>query len=85
MRGGICHQKGKERGTWFEIQCVKNDIISKESRGEDASFERSALKSWSKYPDWKDAGTVFSTHGKLKTRGSKPESRGNILGEACPP
>ncbi len=53
--GGNCHQKGKERGYWFEVQCVKNDIISKESRGEDASFERNLLKSWGKYPGWESA------------------------------
>jgi len=50
--GGSSHQKGKERGPWFEIKCIKDIIISKESKGQDATFERSLLKSWSNYPGY---------------------------------
>jgi hypothetical protein len=52
---GECHQEGKERGKCFEIKCVKDVIIAKESQGKDSSFERSLLKSWSKYPGWEPA------------------------------
>ena len=41
-----------------DIACVKRDIQSKESRGEDASYERGLLKEWAKYPGWEDAGNV---------------------------
>ena len=74
MGGGICHQKGKERGAWFEIQCVKNDILSKEAKGEDASFERSLLKSWAKYPGWEDAQNALSSLGKSKPGGVNGET-----------
>lgn len=53
----------------FQIQCVKNDIIAKEADGEDASFERGLLKSWSKYPGWESAGKVLRTLGKAKSGG----------------
>ena len=67
MRGNACHRKNKERGPWYEIQCVKNDIISKESRGEDASFERDLLQSWAKYPGWKSARDALFTLEKSKS------------------
>jgi len=57
MSGGSCHQKGRERGPWFEIECVKKDIISKEAKGIDTSFEKGLLKSWVKYPGYKNALT----------------------------
>ena len=52
MGGEICKQAGKERGPWFEIKCVKDNIISKESKGQDAKFGRALLKSWRKYEGW---------------------------------
>ena len=55
MGGEVCYRKGFEKGPWFEIQCVLDNILSKESRGEDASFERSLLRSWSKYPGYEKA------------------------------
>ena len=55
MGGEISHQKGKERGPWFEIQCVREIIISKEAKGEDTSFERKLLKSWGRYKGWESA------------------------------
>ena len=55
MGGEVCHQKGKERGPWFEIKSIKEVIVNKEAKGEDASFERGLLKSYSKYPSWQDA------------------------------
>ena len=60
MSGGICYQKGRERGPWYEIKCTKAVIVNKEGRGEDASFERELLKAWSKYPGWEDASKPFS-------------------------
>jgi 5-methylcytosine-specific restriction endonuclease McrA len=55
MGGEVCYTRYKERGPWFEIQCVKNDIIAKELDGEDASFERGLLKAWGKHPGWEAA------------------------------
>ena len=46
-----CHQKFKETGLWFEIKCLENDIKSKESRGEDTSFEKKLLRSYKKYTE----------------------------------
>jgi len=56
---GSCYKKGSERGPWFEIQCTREVIISKEAKGEDASYERSLLKAWSKYEGYEDAGKRF--------------------------
>lgn len=61
MGGEVCYQVGRERGPWYEITCVRDIIVSKEARGEDASFERKLLKSWAKYPGWQDAGKPFGT------------------------
>ena len=61
--GGICHLKGKERGNWFEIKCVKEVVTNKEARGEDASFERCLLKSWSRYEGWESANLKEQTKG----------------------
>lgn len=55
MGGEVCYKRGRERGPWYEINCVRETIVNKEARGEDASFERGLLKSWSKFPGWKDA------------------------------
>jgi len=55
MGGEICFRKGYERGPYFEIKCIKEDIITKEAKGEDASFQRSLLKSWAKYPGYEGA------------------------------
>lgn len=64
---GSCHAKDKERGAWFEIQCVKETIIAKEKDGKDASFERNLLKSWSKYPGYENATDALAEIG-LATR-----------------
>uniref|UniRef100_A0A6M3IFE6 Uncharacterized protein n=1 Tax=viral metagenome TaxID=1070528 RepID=A0A6M3IFE6_9ZZZZ len=53
--GGDCHQKNKERGAWFEIKCLKENIISKEAKGETDTFGRVLLKSWSHYPGYESA------------------------------
>jgi hypothetical protein len=65
--GGSCHTKGKEKGAWFEIECVKNDIIAKEADGEDASFERKLLKSWAKFEGWELAQDELDSLGKRKS------------------
>ena len=56
-----CHKEYHETGNWFQIECVREDIISKEAKGQDASFERSLLKAWSKYPGWEGAKEALST------------------------
>lgn len=53
MGGEVCRQKGRERGPWFEIECVKEVIISKEAKGQDVAFERNLLRAWAKYPGGK--------------------------------
>jgi hypothetical protein len=65
--GGTCHVKGKERGAWYEIECVKNDIISKEAKGMDASFERKLLKPWAKFEGWELAQDALDSLGKRKS------------------
>jgi len=75
--GGDCHRKGYERGAWYEILCLKNNIISKESKGETDTFGRVLLKSWSHYPGFERAKqalaecdrAVAGRHGKSKSRG----------------
>lgn len=52
---GTCYKKNKERGIWFQIQCVKDIVERKEANGEDASFERELLEAWSKHKGWEDA------------------------------
>jgi len=56
MGGEVCYRKGYEKGPYFEIKCVQDIIVSKEAKGEDATFERRLLESWSKYPGWVAAG-----------------------------
>ena len=63
MNGGVCYKKNFEKGAWFQIKCVRDNIISKESRGHDASFERSLLKSWSSYPGYEDAADALKACG----------------------
>ena len=52
---GTCKAKGSERGAFYEIKCIADVIRSKESRGEDASFERKLLRSWAKYKGYEGA------------------------------
>jgi hypothetical protein len=68
MRGAPSHRKNEEHGPWYEIQCVKNDIINKESRGENATFERELLKNWAKYPGWESARDALFSLTKSKSR-----------------
>ena len=63
MRTRVCYQKGKEQGAWFEIQCVKDSILSKETKGQDASFERRLLKSWGKYPGYQSVKAALASCG----------------------
>lgn len=66
---GASHTKGKERGIWYEIKCVKETIIAKEKDGEDATFERDLLKAWKKHGGWEDATQPISdTRKELKSR-----------------
>ena len=69
--GGICRTKYKERGAWFEIKCVKNDIISKEAKGVDASFERKLLRAWAKVPGYESAQDELGSLKKSKSEGLK--------------
>ncbi len=59
-----CKTKGKEQGAWFEIKSVADVIKGKESRGEDATFERDLLKSWSKYEGYEGAKQALADLGK---------------------
>ncbi len=81
MGGEVCYRKGYERGPWFEIECVKQTILSKEDRGGDASFERNILTSWAKYPGYEGATKALM---ECRTR-EKPTQRrvkggSNVLG-----
>lgn len=56
----VCYQKGRERGIWFEIKCLKDVIKNKEGRGEDASFGKQILKSFLKYSETDYSHRAFS-------------------------
>ena len=45
----------EKRGNSYQVKCVSDVIKGKEKRGEDASFERGLLESWSKYEGWEDS------------------------------
>jgi len=77
--GGDCHAKGKERGHWYEVQCVANDIKRKEARGEDAKYERSLLKSWSEYEGWEFASDVLATLKRSTYKRVKKLDKGETL------
>jgi len=51
----ITKKPGREQGAYFEIASVVNAIKLKEAKGQDASFERELLKSWSKYKGYESA------------------------------
>ena len=54
MGGEVCHAIGKERGPWYNVKSIKDIILSKEAKGQDATFERELLKSWGKYEGYED-------------------------------
>jgi len=56
---GSCHAKRK-RGPRYEIECVRKSIVAKEKKGQDASFERSLLKSWAGYEGYESAKRVLA-------------------------
>lgn len=49
--GGICYQKGKEQGLYYEIKCLEDVIAIKKKLGKDATFEKGLLKSYRKYSE----------------------------------
>jgi len=61
MGGEVCKRKGFERGPYYEIEFVKEVIIAKEAKGEDASFERDLLKSWAKHESYKGAKEALAS------------------------
>ena len=73
MGGEVCYQKGKERGPWYEIASIRDVIISKELKEQNVSFERSLLKSWSKYKGYEGAKEALEsiprTNKKSKNKG----------------
>lgn len=66
MGGELNFRKGYKRGPGFEIQCVREIIASKESEGQEATFERELLKSWSKYPGYEKAKEALSAGIKIQ-------------------
>lgn len=48
---GICYQKGKERGLWYEIKCIEDVVANKKARGDNAPFEKRLLKSYGQYSE----------------------------------
>jgi len=51
MSGGVCHTKNKERGIYFEIQCLQELVDSPTARDEDKKLAKKILKCWSKVSD----------------------------------
>lgn len=68
MGGEICKAKGRERGPWYEILCLKNNIISKESKGGTDTFGRILLKSWSDYPGYQGAKEALEECDRVPSR-----------------
>lgn len=52
----------------LQIKAIKDVIKGKESRGEDASYERDLLKAWSKVKGWEAAGRALVSLEKSKPR-----------------
>ena len=77
MGGEVCYQRTRERGPWYEIQSIKNIIVFKESQGEDASLERSLLKSWGQYKGW-ELEMPHRKRTKSKSRRSNQMVKGNL-------
>jgi len=48
-------KNGKQSGARYQIKCVKDVIVSKEAKGEDASFERKLLEAWANHPGYESA------------------------------
>jgi len=57
-------KQGRESGAHYEIQSVKDIILSKEAKGISAEFERGLLESWSKHKGYKSAKQVLDNLGK---------------------
>ena len=56
--------KAKGLGAWYQIKSVADIIKGKEGRGEDASFERNLLKSWSHYKGYETAKQALADCGR---------------------
>ena len=56
--------KAKRKGACCEIKSVADIIKGKEARGEDASFERNLLCSWSKYKGYETAKQALADCGR---------------------
>ena len=67
----VSKHKGAERGAWYEIQCIADNIRSKEAKGQDATYERSLLKSYSEYKGYESAKQVLIKLGKPTSSGIK--------------
>lgn len=48
---GVCYQKGKERGLWYEIKCQENIINSPTALDKEKSFAKKLLKSFREYTE----------------------------------
>jgi len=69
---GICYTTSHKRGALYAIECVKNGIISKESKGKDASFERILLEEWSSYEGYEGAKEVLAQLSRRGKQGVTP-------------
>ena len=45
----------KKGGARYQIKCVKDVIVAKEAKGQDAGFERKLLEAWAEYPGYESA------------------------------
>jgi len=69
-----CKSKGSEKGAWYEIQCLANDI--KEKGVENATLEIKLLKAWSKVEGYESAREVLASLQKPVTRRGKSTRKG---------
>lgn len=50
----------KKGGARYQIKCIKDVIIAKEKKGEDAGFERKLLEAWAKHPGYESANQALA-------------------------
>ena len=49
---GLSYKPVHERGVWYELKCVRENIAIKEAQGKDASFEQELYRVWLLDPEF---------------------------------
>ena len=67
---GVCYQKGKEQGLWFEVKYYEEILASPTAKEADKRLAKSLLRKCKKLTE-KDYQTALSSRGKSTTVGSE--------------